>query len=190
MLRNLIRFAQKTLRVLSERQPIGKSESRDHLCSGDDAFSQLYFVYCKKKRQNQGANYPGCADGDLLVVHLRSGVRNALTNAKHGAPEWVLRVLARLKGFEPLRSSPLRGLLRNLIRFAQKTLRVLSERQPIGKSESRDHLCSGDDAFSQLYFMYCKKKRRNQGANYPGCADGDLLVVHLRSGVRTPSFPV
>ena len=125
MLRNFIRFAQKTLRVLSERQPIGKSESRDHLCSGDDAFSQLYFVYCKKKRQNQGANYPGCADGDLLVVHLRSGVRNALTNAKHGAPEWVLRVLARLKGFEPLRSSPFRGLLRNFIRFAQKTLRVL-----------------------------------------------------------------
>ena len=44
---------------------------------------------------------------------------------KSGIPERVSRFLARRKGFEPLRSSPLRGLLRNLIRFAQKTLRVL-----------------------------------------------------------------
>ena len=38
-----------------------------------------------------------------------------------------LRVLARRKGFEPLQSLSLRGLLRSLIRFAQKMLRILGQ---------------------------------------------------------------
>ena len=33
----------------------------ENLCSDDDAFLREYFVYFKKKRLNQGANYPADA---------------------------------------------------------------------------------------------------------------------------------
>ena len=33
--------------------------------------------------------------------------------------------------------------------------------------------------FSQMYFVYLKKKARNQGANFPGDAAGELCGVAL-----------
>ena len=61
----------------------GESELRENLCSGDDAFSQAYFVYVKKKGRSRGANRPQSADAVWIGVCLNS----ALTLL-------VLRVLA------------------------------------------------------------------------------------------------
>ena len=55
---------------------------------------------------------------------------------KRNSPTKVeLFLLARRKGFEPLRSLPRCGLLRSLIRFAQKTLRVL---RSVGSNHSQN----------------------------------------------------
>ena len=46
-----------------------------------------------------------------------------------------------------------------------------------GESESGENLCSDEGAFSQEYFVYFKKKGRNQSAKDPGCAEGGRTGV-------------
>ena len=46
-----------------------------------------------------------------------------------------------------------------------------------GESESRENLCSDEGAFSQEYFVYFKKKGRNQSAKDPGCDEGGRTGV-------------
>jgi len=40
-------------------------------------------------------------------------------------------------------------------------------------------LGSDKGTFSQMYFVYLKKKARNQGTNFPGDAEGELCGVAL-----------
>ncbi len=47
----------------------------------------------------------------------------------------------------------------------------------INKSESREDLWSDDVGFTQEYFVYCKKRRRSQGAKHPGGAEVDGVSV-------------
>jgi len=58
---------------MANNDSCAESELRELLFSADDGFSQMYFVYLKKKRGRQGAKDPQGADG------VRSGVRLELT---------------------------------------------------------------------------------------------------------------
>lgn len=53
---------------MANNDSCAKSELRELLFSADDVFSQMYFVYLKRKRGRQGAKDPQGADG------VRSGV--------------------------------------------------------------------------------------------------------------------
>ena len=52
---------------------------------------------------------------------------------------------------------------------------------PVGENRFRENPCSGDGSFLQEYFVYCKEKRRSQGADYPEDAEGDGVGVCLVS---------
>ena len=45
----------------------------ENLCSDDDAFSREYFVYFKRKRLNQGTNYPADAAAVLYIDASKKG---------------------------------------------------------------------------------------------------------------------
>ena len=53
---------------MANNDSCAKSELRELLFSADDVFSQMYFVYLKKKRGRQGAKDPQGADGVLSGV--------------------------------------------------------------------------------------------------------------------------
>ena len=48
-----------------------------------------------------------------------------------------------------------------------------------GKSRFRENLSSDDGTFLKMYFVYLKKKWRNQGSNFPEDAAGVLCGVAL-----------
>ena len=53
-----------------------ESRYRENLCPDDGAFSQEYFVYFKKKRLDQGANYP--ADAAAVLCGVDSKKKNRM----------------------------------------------------------------------------------------------------------------
>ena len=57
-----------------------------------------------------------------------------------------------------------------------------------GKSGSRKILCSDEGAFLQECFVCCKKKGRDQGANFPGVTAGDLFSVYKSGAPHGPSY--
>ena len=74
----------------------------------------------------------------------------------------------------PRRIREIPAFSKALLCWAQLALCIFSLLLKL-KIESRNY----EGSFSQEYFVYCKKKLRNQGGNYPQDADDDLISVYL-----------
>ena len=82
----------------ADDDPVGESRFRENPCSGDGAFPQEYFVYCKEKGRSRGADCPEDAEGDGVGVCLGFSPSHNRWNAVGGK----LDVLLQIEGVDGL----------------------------------------------------------------------------------------